>query len=152
MTLGQRVVSLWLVVLSVIIALVVYLDGGFNAEPIIFFSLLWIIDIIILGFIVLRCLHAYNVFGLADYTTIGSVLPQLTLKPTIYATGSFYQKNTLTLFSAVILSKFVFEILLYIQLRYRSIGVIWIMIPLWTFLGLTSLCLIQKIVEFHQKF
>lgn len=87
MTLGQRVVSLWCIVLGLMISFVVYLDGGFNAEPIIFFSLLWIIDIVILGFIVLRCLHAYNIFGLADYTTIGSVLPQLTLKPSIYATG-----------------------------------------------------------------
>ncbi|KAI6192335.1 hypothetical protein M3Y97_00326200 [Aphelenchoides bicaudatus] len=139
LTLGQRVISLWMLTLAVLIAFVIYLDGGFNSEPMIFFSFLWIADIVLLVVIILRCLRTYNVFGLANETTIGADLPILGIKPGLYG-------------SAVIVSKFIFEVILYIQLRYRAIGIIWMMIPLWVFLGLVSAHLLKGIIAYHKKF
>lgn len=135
----------------------------------IFFSLLWTVDIVLLAIIVLRCLRTYNVFGLADESAIGAELPRLALKPGIYGSGGFWGSFGWLkllcfilvliffilkphLFSAVVLSKFVFEIVLYIQLRYRAIGIIQMMIPLWVFLALVSAYLLKGIIEFHKKF
>ncbi|KAI6222301.1 hypothetical protein M3Y99_01514000 [Aphelenchoides fujianensis] len=139
MTTGQRVLSIWFVVLVVLIFLVVYLEGGLNGEPVVFFGLLWILDLVLLGTVVLRCARSYNVMGIADESSVlGMELTKMSLGSAAFASG-------------VIVSKFAFEVALCVQLRSQSLSIFWIVGPLWCFLGLVSAWLGRKVVAVHQQ-
>ncbi|KAI6172850.1 hypothetical protein M3Y98_01019000 [Aphelenchoides besseyi] len=141
MTSGQRVLTIWILTLLVMVFLVVYLDGGLNGEPIVFFGLLWIIDLALLGMIVLRCARNYNVMGIAEESSVlGMELTRMSWGPAVYS-------------SAIILSKFAFEIILCIQLRYQSLNIFWIVTPLWMFLGLVAarLCFVALKPPFNWR-
>ncbi|KAI1723493.1 transmembrane protein 60-like [Ditylenchus destructor] len=137
MGIGQRALFVWVFTLLTLIFLVVYLDGGLDREPLIFFVLLWLLDAFCFGMLALRCVRYY--YNAPD-EPIGFAcdMPKLSF-------GQF------ALASVVIISKLAFEIILCARLRGNPIDMLWVMLPLWLCLGFVIGDLSLKIADVHRK-
>ncbi|KAL3097412.1 hypothetical protein niasHS_003860 [Heterodera schachtii] len=103
MSFGQRALFLWLLVLFSLVFLALHLD--FGIDPFIGFLFLWLTDLSILFFASLRCARVTR-FGEGVKIVLTSVVP--------------------------IVSKFVFEVLFFVRLKYNgSQDLLLTMLPSW---------------------
>uniref|UniRef100_A0A915EW77 Transmembrane protein 60 n=1 Tax=Ditylenchus dipsaci TaxID=166011 RepID=A0A915EW77_9BILA len=143
MAIGQRALFVWIFTLLTLIFLVIYLDGGLDGEPLIFFILLWLLDASCLGVLALRCIRFYySPASNADEitaTAFASEMPKLNVRQAGYA-------------AMVLLSKLAFEVVLCVQLRSKALThIAWLMMPLWLSLCMLIGQLSMQVVEVHKK-
>jgi hypothetical protein len=96
MGVGQRALYVFCLVLLMLIFLVIYLDGGLDHEPFVFFILLWVLDLSFLVTIFWRCIKYYNLCGAQEDAVFISELPKLNIRQTAFASGMYCQVTTLT--------------------------------------------------------
>ncbi|VDN33301.1 unnamed protein product [Gongylonema pulchrum] len=63
MGMGHRALFVWVLLLLALIFLVVYLDGGLDGEPSLFFAVLLFFDAIFLSLIAIRVVRHYQICG-----------------------------------------------------------------------------------------
>ncbi|EFO26219.1 hypothetical protein LOAG_02259 [Loa loa] len=63
MTTGHKALFVWLLLLLALVFLVVYLDGGLDGEPSIFFLILGFFDILFLSSAVIKIIRHYQICG-----------------------------------------------------------------------------------------
>ncbi|KAM3728263.1 hypothetical protein ACO02O_04853 [Dirofilaria immitis] len=125
---GHKALFVWLLLLFTLIFLVVYLDGGLDGEPSIFFMILGFFDILFLSATVIRVMRHYQICGMgrrqydmnAPYPVTAYVYP--------------LEKRTSAVVVALLIFKVIFEILLYIRLKFGMVQIFWLAVPLWLFL------------------
>ncbi|EJW77124.1 hypothetical protein WUBG_11967 [Wuchereria bancrofti] len=61
---GHKALFIWLLLLLSLVFLVVYLDGGLDGEPSIFFVILGFFDILFLSAAVVRIMRHYQICGI----------------------------------------------------------------------------------------
>ncbi|CAG9537073.1 unnamed protein product [Cercopithifilaria johnstoni] len=142
---GHKALFLWLLLLLALVFLVVYLDGGLDGEPSIFFVILGFFDIIFLSTSVIRIMRHYQICGVgrrqydmnAPYQVAAYVYP--------------LEKRVSAVAFALLVFKVIFEILLYIRLKFGMVPVFWLAMPFWLFLVVLIIELTFRLFSIHNR-
>ncbi|VDM37043.1 unnamed protein product [Toxocara canis] len=145
---GHRAIIVWVQLLLVLVFLVIYLDGGLDREPSIFFVLLWLFDLVSLALIGVRVIRHYNLFAAGrrgfdpnNSTGLNNHFP------VVFP----LDKRGSALAATLLILKAFFEVLLFIRLKMGVIRPFWIMIPLWIFLVIAITELTRRLMSIHNK-
>uniref|UniRef100_A0A0R3RW24 Guanylate cyclase domain-containing protein n=1 Tax=Elaeophora elaphi TaxID=1147741 RepID=A0A0R3RW24_9BILA len=142
---GHKALFVWLLLLLALVFLVVYLDGGLDSEPSMFFMILGFFDILFLSTAVIKIMRHYQICGVgrrqydmnAPYPVTGYVYP--------------LEKRTSAVVFALLVFKITFEVLLYIRLKLGMVQVFWLAIPLWLFLVVLIIELTFRLFSIHNR-
>ncbi|VDO32449.1 unnamed protein product [Onchocerca flexuosa] len=142
---GHKVLFVWLLLLLALIFLVVYLDGGMDGEPSIFFMILGFFDIFFLSSTTIRVMRHYQICGVGRR--------QYDLDEPYPVTAYFYplDKRTSAVAIALLVFKVIFEILLYIRLKFGMIQTFWLTVPFWLFLFILIIELTFRLFSIHNR-
>uniref|UniRef100_A0A914Z473 Uncharacterized protein n=1 Tax=Panagrolaimus superbus TaxID=310955 RepID=A0A914Z473_9BILA len=133
MRLAHRITYVWFCLVTSIVLLVIYLDGGLGNEAVVIFIIPLIFNIVAGAIIFIKYLSHLDMF-----LRNGPILKPLSGIKALYL-------------GSMVISKTVFEVLLCLKLRGVEIETLYIFIPLWVLLVLTMIYLLSDVVVTHFK-
>ncbi|VDN81255.1 unnamed protein product [Brugia pahangi] len=142
---GHKALFIWLLLLLALVFLVVYLDGGLDGEPSIFFVILGFFDILFLSAAVVRIMRHYQICGIGRRQYDMNAPYQMTTY--IYP----LEKRASAVVFALLVFKIIFEVLLYIRLKFGMIQVFWLAVPFWLFLIILIIELTFRLFSIHNR-
>ncbi|VDN18007.1 unnamed protein product [Gongylonema pulchrum] len=145
MGMGHRALFVWVLLLLALIFLVVYLDGGLDGEPSLFFAVLLFFDAIFLSLIAIRVVRHYQICG------VGRRRYDMNAPYPIRALVYPLEKRASAVAFALLVFKVIFEVLLFIRLKFGLIQVFWLAVPFWLFLSVLIAEMTHRLISIHNK-
>lgn len=142
---GHRALFVWVLILLALVFLVVYLDGGLDGEPSMFFLILLFFDVAALFTIIIKIIRHYHICGVgrrrydmnASYPVAAYIYP--------------LEKRASVVVVAFLFFKATFEVLLYIRLKFGMIQVFWLAVPFWLCLFVLITELSFRLISIHNR-
>ncbi|VDK70789.1 unnamed protein product [Litomosoides sigmodontis] len=142
---GHKALFIWLLLLLALVFLVVYLDGGLDGEPSIFFVILGFFDVLFLSTAIMSLMRHYQICGVGrKQYDMNAPYP---VTPYVYP----LEKRTTVVVFALLVFKVIFEVLLYIRLKFGVVQVFWLAMPLWSFLIVLIIELTFRLFSIHNR-